>query len=128
MPLKTVEFQTIVIPLEAPIEGEQTKESNLLGQKDLIVLESKEAHFVSCRQTNEHWLSSIFCLTALCLASEFRPLTFQQRTFQFLQLLLIIAKDKDQKPHGTQYHMSKRAQSSLSQHYHAPRFQKQKNA
>ena len=122
MPLKTVEFQTTIIPPEAPIEGEQTKESNLLGQKDFIVRESKEAHFVSCRQAIEHWLSSIFCLTALCLASEFRPLTFQQRTFQFLQLLLIIAKVKGQKPHGTQYHIFKRAQFSLSQHHQAPKF------
>ena len=36
------------------MEGEQAKESNLLGQKDLIDLESKEEHLVSCKQAIEH--------------------------------------------------------------------------
>jgi len=101
------------------MEGEQAKISNLLGQKLLIDLESKEGHLVSCRQAIAHWLSSIFYLTALCLASEFKPLTFQHITFQFLHCLLIKTKhNKIHKPHRIQCHVSKRAHKSLTHKYY----------
>jgi hypothetical protein len=59
-PVKTEEFHRIMIPPEAPTEGEKTKLLYLLGQNFLIKRQSKLSHLVSCKQIISHSDSSIF--------------------------------------------------------------------
>ena len=72
----------IKMPPEAPCEGANAKLSNLHGQNCQIDLRSKDSHFVSCKQTIEQLLCSILTRTSLWRFSEFKPRTFQHRTFQ----------------------------------------------
>jgi hypothetical protein len=71
-----------MIPPDAPIEGTYTNLSNLLGQKVLIKECSKVSHFVSCKHMMAQLLSSILLYTSNLLSLSFKPLTFQQSTFQ----------------------------------------------
>ena len=88
------EFQTTRMPPEAPCEGANAKLSNLRGQNWWMNLRSKDSHFVSCKQTMEQLLSSILARTSRWRFSEFKPRTFQHRTFQLRKCGLSIKKLK----------------------------------
>jgi hypothetical protein len=86
-PEKIEELHRTMIPLEAPMDGEKAKLSKRFGQNFLMSLQSKDAHFVSCKQTISHSLSSTFECTSLCLSLEFSPRTFQHSTLHFLSMI-----------------------------------------
>jgi hypothetical protein len=98
-PEKIAEFQSTRIPPDAPTEGAEAKQSNLLGQNFQIARQSKLSHFVSCRQMISHSPSSILDLTCLCLLSALIPLTFQQSIRHFLlwNVLIIKQNNKDRR-------------------------------
>jgi hypothetical protein len=62
-PEKMEDFQMMMIPPEAPIEGMNSKASKVGGQILLINIISKEYFFVSWRQITSQLLSTTLSLT-----------------------------------------------------------------
>jgi hypothetical protein len=83
-PENRLSFHTVRKPPKAPLEGEKANWLNHLGQKFLRYPMSKAAHFVSCKQKATQELSSILLWIAFHFLLSFIPLTFHERTLQFL--------------------------------------------
>ena len=100
-PEKTEIFQITRMPLEAPTEGMNSKVSKALGQKLFTSGLSKASLFVSCKHTMSQDDCTILSLIASYFHLALRPLTFQERTFHFLQKFVLMTelfKTKDWRP------------------------------
>jgi hypothetical protein len=88
--LNLVLFQKLMMPPENRSEGTYSKLSYVGGQKFFIYGRSSSSLFVSCKQMISQDVSWILLLMAVHLLTELIPFTFQQRSFQFLFLCLLI--------------------------------------
>lgn len=75
------ETQQTRIPLEDPMDGHYSKQSNLFGVKFLTNRRSEVSLFVSCKQTIAALLSSILFLISSHLSLTLTPQTFQHKIF-----------------------------------------------
>jgi hypothetical protein len=96
-PEKSEEAQHTRIPPDAPIEGQNSNLSNLLGENFLIKNRSKLSLLVSWRQKIFAEHSSILFLMASHLTLSLLPLTFQHKIFQDLLAIKNKKSSRDRK-------------------------------